>query len=401
MKKLTAAVCAMVIAISMAGCGNSGLSSKKHNEDSKSSSSAGAGDNSASDSKKSVMDVITGGAAADDADIEINTDYEYKTALGDGVNTDKAQLDRYVNSCMNLAKAIAADDFEAYKKALNFELLKELDPEVTEEDLESGMQLIFDDNRDAFESASVRSELLEQNKIMKVYLYEGKDEYAPDGYTYCTWALVMIVLECENNMEHPALCFSLGSGDGKIFPLLFSADTVTLEEIEEMDSEFDATATATLEEIEEWRSIFDAENGSGDSEYDKKSQLKTANSNSKTAYVALAENLADAETCGYPMDSVFSGSCDESWQVTPDKVYDASDPENISEGGAKKIAQALCDNGDDAGYFIVLRVQLNGSDGFAVQWTSDPSGDLFGQYPNAIMSEAYDGGGLTFGEYHD
>ena len=100
------------------------------------------------------------------------------------------------------------------------------------------------------------------------------------------------------------------------------------------------------------------------------------------------------------MDSVFSGSCDESWQVTPDKVYDASDPESISEGGAKKIAQALCDNAD-AGYFIVLRVQLNGSDGFAVQWTSDPSGGVFGQYPNAIMSEAYDGGGLSFGEYHE
>lgn len=378
MKKLTAAVCAAVIALSMAGCGSSGLSSKKHNEDSKSSASAGAGDNSASDSKKSVMDVITGGAAADDADIEINTDYEYKTLLGDGVNTDKAQLDRYVNSCMNLAKAIAADDFEAYKKASNLELMKELGMEATESD----MQKYLDYERDTFESASVRSELLEQNKIMKVYLQEEKED-ASDGYTYCTGASVEIVLECENNMGHLALSFELVNVNGKIVPILHDTDTLTLEDIEEWDSEFDA------------------ENGSGDSEYDKKSRLKTANSNSKTAYVALAENLADAETCGYPMDSVFSGSCDESWQVTPDKVYDASDPESISEGGAKKIAQALCDNGDDAGYFIVLRVQLNGSDGFAVQWTSDPSGDLFGQYPNAIMSEAYDGGGLTFGEYHE
>lgn len=378
MKKLTAAVCAVLIAMSMVGCGSSGLSSKKHNKDSKSSASAGAGDNSASDSKKSVMDVIAGGAAADDADIEINTDYEYKTLLGDGVNTDKAQLDRYVNSCMNLAKAIAADDFEAYKKASNFELLKELEPEDTESDMQENL----DDDRDTFESASVRSELLEQNKIMKVYLQEEKED-APDGYTYCTGAYVIIVLECENNMGHLALYFDLDSFDGKILPSFNDTETVTLEEMEEADSEFDA------------------ENGSGDSEYDKKSQLKTANSNSKTAYVALAENLADAETCGYPMDSVFSGSCDESWQVTPDKVYDASDPESISEGGAKKIAQALCDNGDDAGYFIVLRVQLNGSDGFAVQWTSDPSGGVFGQYPNAIMSEAYDGGGLSFGEYHE
>ncbi len=377
MKKLTAAVCAVLIAMSMVGCGSSGLSSKKHNKDSKSSASAGAVDNSASDSKKSVMDVIAGGAAADDADIEINTDYEYKTLLGDGVNTDKAQLDRYVNSCMNLAKAIAADDFEAYKKASNFELLKELEPEDTESDMQENL----DDDRDTFESASVRSELLEQNKIMKVYLQEEKED-APDGYTYCTGAYVIIVLECENNMGHLALYFDLDSFDGKILPSLNGTDTVTLEEMEEADSEFDA------------------ENGSGDSEYDKKSQLKTANSNSKTAYVALAENLADAETCGYPMDSVFSGSCDESWQVTPDKVYDASDPESISEGGAKKIAQALCDNAD-AGYFIVLRVQLNGSDGFAVQWTSDPSGGFFGQYPNAIMSEAYDGGGLSFGEYHE
>ena len=377
MKKLTAAVCAMVIALSMAGCGSSGLSSKKHNKDSKSSASAGAGDNSASDSKKSVMDVIAGGAAADDADIEINTDYEYKTALGDGVNTDKAQLDRYVNSCMNLAKAIAADDFEAYKKAVNLELMSEIEPEESERTQEK-----FDNAHDEFESASVRSELLEQNKIMKVYLQEEKED-APDGYSYCTTAFVMMVMECENNMGYLSFGFILLNVDGKLLPFLNGTDTVTLEEMEEADSEFDA------------------ENGSGDSEYNKKSQLKTANSNSKTAYVALAENLADAETCGYPMDSVFSGSCDESWQVTPDKVYDASDPESISEGGAKKIAQALCDNADDAGYFIVLRVQLNGSDGFAVQWTSDPSGGVFGQYPNAIMSEAYDGGGLTFGEYHD
>lgn len=377
MKKLTAAVCAAVIALSMAGCGSSGLSSKKHSKNNAGSASAGAGDNSASDSKKSVMDVIAGGAAADDADIEINTDYEYKTLLGDGVNTDKAQLDRYVNSCMNLAKAIAADDFDAYKKAVNLELMNEIEPEESER-----VQEKFDNAHDDFESASVRSELLEQNKIMKVYLQEEKED-APDGYSYCTTAFVMMVMECENNMGHLALYFDLDSFDGKILPSLNGTDTVTLEEMEEADSEFDA------------------ENGSGDSEYDKKSQLKTANSNSKTAYVALAENLADAETCGYPMDSVFSGSCDESWQVTPDKVYDASDPESISEGGAKKIAQALCDNADDAGYFIVLRVKLNGSDGFAVQWTSDPSGGFFGQYPNAIMSEAYDGGGLSFGEYHE
>lgn len=377
MKKLTAAVCAVLIAMSMVGCGSSGLSSKKHNKDSKSSASAGAGDNSASDSKKSVMDVIAGGAAADDADIEINTDYEYKTLLGDGVNTDKAQLDRYVNSCMNLAKAIAADDFEAYKKAVNLELMSEIEPEESERTQEK-----FDNAHDDFESASVRSELLEQNKIMKVYLQEEKED-APDGYSYCTTAFVMMVMECENNMGYLSFGFILLNVDGKLLPFLNDTDTVTLEEMEEADSEFDA------------------ENGSGDSEYDKKSQLKTANSNSKTAYVALAENLADAETCGYPMDSVFSGSCDESWQVTPDKVYDASDPESISEGGAKKIAQALCDNADDAGYFIVLRVQLNGSDGFAVQWTSDPSGGVFGQYPNAIMSEAYDGGGLSFGEYHE
>lgn len=376
MKKLTAAVCAVLIAMSMVGCGSSGLSSKKHSKNNAGSASAGAGDNSASDSKKSVMDVIAGGAAADDADIEINTDYEYKTLLGDGVNTDKAQLDRYVNSCMNLAKAIAADDFEAYKKAVNLELMNEIEPEESERAQEK-----FDNAHDEFESASVRSELLEQNKIMKVYLQEEKED-APDGYSYCTTAFVMMVMECENNMGYLSFGFILLNVDGKLLPFLNGTDTVTLEEMEETDSEFDA------------------ENGSGDSEYDKKSQLKTANSNSKTAYVALAENLADAETCGYPMDSVFSGSCDESWQVTPDKVYDASDPESISEGGAKKIAQALCDNAD-AGYFIVLRVQLNGSDGFAVQWTSDPSGGVFGQYPNAIMSEAYDGGGLSFGEYHE
>lgn len=357
MKKLTAAVCAVLIAMSMVGCGSSGLSSKKHSKNNAGSASAGAGDNSASDSKKSVMDVIAGGAAADDADIEINTDYEYKTLLGDGVNTDKAQLDRYVNSCMNLAKAIAADDFEAYKKAVNLELMNEIEPEESERAQEK-----FDNAHDDFESTSVRSELLEQNKIMKVYLQEEKED-APDGYTYCTGAYVIIVLECENNMGHLALYFDLDSFDGKILPSLNGTDTVTLEEMEEADSEFDA------------------ENGSGDSEYDKKSQLKTANSNSKTAYVALAENLADAETCGYPMDSVFSGSCDESWQVTPDKVYDASDPESISEGGAKKIAQALSKLDSGAGYFIIMQSGTAGYGGerMVIQWKAEPDSKIIGQ----------------------
>lgn len=137
--------------------------------------------------------------------------------------------------------------------------------------------------------------------------------------------------------------------------------------------------------------------------YHKKTQLKTANANARIAINAMMDNLSDAANMGIPLYELehCDYDRDKDYNVELGKTYDASDPESISEGGAKKIAQALCDNGDDAGYFIVLRVQLNGSDGFAVQWTSDPSGDLFGQYPNAIMSEAYDGGGLSFGEYHE
>lgn len=363
MKKLTAAVCAAVIAISMAGCGSgdSGSTSRKHSTSSAESSGE----------KAQAIDKLTDFAGGSDDSVTL--DYELKTIFEDGANTDNKHVDEYVKSCMKLAKAVAADDYEAYKEAMNADLAKDSE-DVTDSDIQS----TFDDSRSEFESAHITTELLETNGIMKVYLQEDK-----------TAASVIIVLDCENNEGHLCLSFIIGNIDGGLITSFIGTDTLSAADMQEGDSYFDEQNGVSSDE------------GSGDSEYDKKSRLKTANSNSKTAYVALAENLADAETCGYPMDSVFSGSCDESWQVTPDKVYDASDPESISEGGAKKIAQALCDNGDDAGYFIVLRVQLNGSDGFAVQWTSDPSGDLFGQYPNAIMSEAYDGGGLSFGEYHD
>ncbi len=374
MKKLTAAVCAAVIALSMAGCGSgdSGSTSRKHSKSSAESSGE----------KAQAIDKLTDFAGGSDESVTL--DYELKTIVEDDLYIDNKQADEYVKNCMKLAKALAENDYEAFKEAMNAELWKEVASEGTDSDI----RILFDNYRSEFESAHITTEQLENNNIMKVYL-QGDNKGETKGFPFCTDLAIALVLDCENNEGYLSLGFLLNGDDGNFLTSFWGSKTISIAEMEEYDSQLDEQNGVSSDE------------GSGDSEYDKKSRLKTANSNSKTAYVALAENLADAETCGYPMDSVFSGSCDESWQVTPDKVYDASDPESISEGGAKKIAQALCDNADDAGYFIVLRVQLNGSDGFAVQWTSDPSGDLFGQYPNAIMSEAYDGGGLTFGEYHE
>lgn len=374
MKKLTAAVCAAVIALSMAGCGSgdSGSTSRKHSTSSAESSGE----------KAQAIDKLTDFAGGSDESVTL--DYELKTIFEDDLYIDNKQADEYVKNCMKFVKALAENDYEAFKEAMNAELWKEVASEGTDSDI----RILFDNYRSEFESAHITTEQLENNNIMKVYL-QGDNKGETKGFPFCTDLAIALVLDCENNEGYLSLGFLLNGDDGNFLTSFWGSKTISIAEMEEYDSQLDEQNGVSSDE------------GSGDTEYDKKSRLKTANSNSKTAYVALAENLADAETCGYPMDSVFSGSCDESWQVTPDKVYDASDPESISEGGAKKIAQALCDNGDDAGYFIVLRVQLNGSDGFAVQWTSDPSGDLFGQYPNAIMSEAYDGGGLTFGEYHE
>ncbi|MGN0632955.1 MAG: prepilin-type N-terminal cleavage/methylation domain-containing protein [Oscillospiraceae bacterium] len=118
--------------------------------------------------------------------------------------------------------------------------------------------------------------------------------------------------------------------------------------------------------------------------YVKKSRLKTANSNAKTAYNAVAENFADAETNGYALSAVLTDDDGAAkWAISPDTVYEAKDAESLT-GGAKKIADLLAENGDEAGCFKVSEAEINEQDSYVVFWAKTTSDEMVGEYPDAI-----------------
>lgn len=111
--------------------------------------------------------------------------------------------------------------------------------------------------------------------------------------------------------------------------------------------------------------------------YHKKTQLKTANANAKIAINAMMDNLSDAANMGIPLYELlfFDYDRDKDYNVELYKTYDASDPESISEGGAKKIAQALSKLDSGAGYFIIRVL----SHSLAIQWKAEPDSKIIGQ----------------------
>lgn len=134
--------------------------------------------------------------------------------------------------------------------------------------------------------------------------------------------------------------------------------------------------------------------------YVKKSRLKTANSNAKTAYNAAAELIADAETNGYTRDDVISDTTTsgaDKWKITASAVYEAKDVDDIEDEGAKKIAEVLAENGDEAGCFRVITQEINGQDSFVVFWAKTTSDEMVGEYPDAISWETWkeEGDGMT------
>ncbi|WP_051541091.1 prepilin-type N-terminal cleavage/methylation domain-containing protein [Ruminococcus albus] len=118
--------------------------------------------------------------------------------------------------------------------------------------------------------------------------------------------------------------------------------------------------------------------------YVKKSRLKTANGNAKTAYNAVAEYAADQETQGTPVDWSKDGG-----------TFDAK---TDGTGIQHEIYKALASNGNEAGEAVVGGETINGEDTFFVQWHKTSTDDVFGQYPEAIkdVDTAEEG---TFGKY--
>lgn len=111
--------------------------------------------------------------------------------------------------------------------------------------------------------------------------------------------------------------------------------------------------------------------------YHKKTQLKTANANAKIAINAMMDNLSDAANMGIPLYELehCDYDRDKDYNVELGKTYDASDPESIQEGGAKKIAQELSKLDSGAGYFIIRVL----SHSLAIQWKAEPDSKIIGQ----------------------
>ncbi|MBR1739105.1 MAG: zinc ribbon domain-containing protein [Ruminococcus sp.] len=119
--------------------------------------------------------------------------------------------------------------------------------------------------------------------------------------------------------------------------------------------------------------------------YVKKSRLHTANGNAKTAYVAVAVVMVDAETAGIPIDLDYAAG-----------EYQGSYADGPNYDIAGAIEEALSDNGTEAGKVYVGKTYINGNETFFVQWTND--GEVIGQYPQAIISTDSD---VVWGVFYD
>lgn len=127
--------------------------------------------------------------------------------------------------------------------------------------------------------------------------------------------------------------------------------------------------------------------------YNKKSKLKTANSNARTAAISASEMFYDAMTNGLSVYDVLYGYSDgdeisESgsiikYAVEAGKTYDASDPDSITDGGAKKIAEILYENVDEAGYFVLIDTYVDDKERLVIQWKAEDDSEMIGQYSNS------------------
>ncbi len=111
--------------------------------------------------------------------------------------------------------------------------------------------------------------------------------------------------------------------------------------------------------------------------YVKKSRLKTANANAKTAYNAVATYVADMETAGTPVIS--NGTFSGGGAYTATSATGGTDTDL-----AKVIYEALGDNGNEAGIVYVNCATINSNaDAFFCHWRKTSSDNIVGQYPEA------------------
>ena len=112
--------------------------------------------------------------------------------------------------------------------------------------------------------------------------------------------------------------------------------------------------------------------------YYKKVELKTANSNAKTAMAAAEEVIGNAGTQDISWYEIMYE--DNPYTIKAGKTYDASDPNSISDAGAKAVAMVLAENGGEAGYFVLIDTFVDDKERFVIQWKEEKDSDIIGQY---------------------
>lgn len=128
--------------------------------------------------------------------------------------------------------------------------------------------------------------------------------------------------------------------------------------------------------------------------YIKKARLKSANSNARTAYNAVAEFMAEQEAQGVAQSTAIAdyGSqvidCTGSFSGTPAQM---------------EVYETLATNGISSGKVWVGSATVNTVDTFYVQWTGDVSPSaadaIIGQYPDPIQWDKYRSGGASWCSY--
>jgi type IV pilus assembly protein PilA len=123
--------------------------------------------------------------------------------------------------------------------------------------------------------------------------------------------------------------------------------------------------------------------------YVKKSRLKTANSNAKTAYNAVAEYVADKETQGVALSTA----------VTAGSVTCTGDSRPSTSDWKPLVFDALNSNGNEAGEVYVGLQKIGADNTFFAQWRKQNGDVMVGQYPEAQTWNNWKTASITWGTW--
>lgn len=132
--------------------------------------------------------------------------------------------------------------------------------------------------------------------------------------------------------------------------------------------------------------------------YIRKARLKSANTNAKSAYNAVAAFIASKEVDGVDKATAigYYGNSVIDCTTSPNGAGNIADAQ-------EEVCNILIENGVEAGKVWVDSETINDEDTFYVQWSGDKdpttAGAVFGQYPDAVTWEKWKSGSPQWCSY--